>query len=147
MDEGELQIQIIRSLQFADVFGRSCSEIWQAQPRNFLFRHETELFESQQQRPSQLPRASNLCLSGRVMSQTTRSLRSLFVRGTKAAIPQFRQARTFSFLTCRQHEQLIQQRKEAIRQRIQDLELSRRKFSLSSIQSHGHLDPPKPGEE
>lgn len=38
-------------------------------------------------------------------------------------------------------------RKDAIRQRITALEQSRRKFSFTPQQQHGHLDPPKPGEE
>lgn len=38
-------------------------------------------------------------------------------------------------------------KKQSIRNHIYTLERARRKFSTSSALSHGHLDPPKPGEE
>ena len=34
-----------------------------------------------------------------------------------------------------------------IRDHIQYLQRARRKFSTSCVLSHGHIDPPKPGEE
>lgn len=76
-----------------------------------------------------------------------RALRPLRLCHLRPAVPLLRQARCFSFFACQHHELRIKQRKEAIRQKIQDLERSRRKFSSSSIQAHAHLDPPKPGEE
>ena len=38
-------------------------------------------------------------------------------------------------------------KREAIRLHIQDLAQRRRKFSTQAALSHGHIDPPKPGEE
>jgi len=86
------------------------------------------------------------------MSQSTRTLASGLRRASRTSIPQLqlpqtRQTRCLSLLACRHHEALIRMRKDAIRQRIQDIALSRRKFSCSTVQRHGHLDPPKPGEE
>jgi len=52
-----------------------------------------------------------------------------------------------SFSLRRQHDAGIRAQKEAIRQRIRALEQSRRRFAVSSVQKHGHIDPPKPGEE
>lgn len=78
----------------------------------------------------------------------TRALSSAFRRATQQRVPQYLpRSRYFSLLACRHHEAQIKMRKDAIRQRIQDFELSRRRFSQSAVQQHGHLDPPKPGEE
>lgn len=49
--------------------------------------------------------------------------------------------------TRRNHALMIQSNKNVIRQHIRSLELSRRKFSTTSVFNHGHVDPPKPGEE
>lgn len=38
-------------------------------------------------------------------------------------------------------------KRDAIRLHIQDLAQRRRKFSTQAALSHGHIDPPKPGEE
>jgi hypothetical protein len=38
-------------------------------------------------------------------------------------------------------------RRDAIRTHIQDLAQKRRRFSTKAALSHGHIDPPKPGEE
>jgi ferredoxin-2, mitochondrial len=48
---------------------------------------------------------------------------------------------------CRHHEADIRARKSAIRNHIRALEKSRRRFSTSPHNAHGHLDPPKPGQE
>jgi hypothetical protein len=48
---------------------------------------------------------------------------------------------------CRHHEAEIRARKSVIRNHIQSLEQSRRRFSASPRIAHGHLDPPKPGQE
>ncbi|KAJ9656617.1 mitochondrial matrix iron-sulfur protein [Neophaeococcomyces mojaviensis] len=74
------------------------------------------------------------------------------LRATQAHIPKQQwsaqlQCRTFSLLQCRHHEAQIRQQKQAIRQRIRNFELLRRKFSYTAARQHGHLDPPKPGEE
>ena len=55
------------------------------------------------------------------------------------------QSRTFSI--CRQHEAEIRARKSRLRTHIRALEQSRRRFSTSLQSYHGHIDPPKPGEE
>jgi hypothetical protein len=49
--------------------------------------------------------------------------------------------------TRQQHHTTLQWRKDLIRIYLGDLARARRKFSTSSTQRHGHLDPPKPGEE
>jgi hypothetical protein len=51
------------------------------------------------------------------------------------------------FSIWRQHDANIRAKKEAIRHHIRALEDSRRRFSDTAIQEHGHIDPPKPGEE
>lgn len=48
---------------------------------------------------------------------------------------------------CRRHGMEVRMKKDVIRRHIQALEASRRKFSTSPAQKHGHIDPPKPGEE
>jgi hypothetical protein len=58
-----------------------------------------------------------------------------------------RSVRSRTFTTCRRHEAQIRARKSLIRQHIQALERSRRGFSTSPRSTHGHIDPPKPGEE
>ena len=73
----------------------------------------------------------------RKVSHPTRKLGSATLRSS--------QSRTFSI--CRQHEAEIRARKSRIRTHIQSLEQSRRRFSTSPRSSHGHIDPPKPGEE
>jgi ferredoxin len=55
------------------------------------------------------------------------------------------QLRTFSI--CQRHESEIRAKKSAIQAHIQALEQSRRRFSTSPRCLHGHIDPPKPGEE
>ncbi len=52
-----------------------------------------------------------------------------------------------AFTRCRKHEAEIRARKSTIRSHIQALEQSRRGFSTSPRGPHGHIDPPKPGEE
>jgi hypothetical protein len=47
----------------------------------------------------------------------------------------------------RRHVAEMQMKKDLIRNHIHALQTSRRKFSNSCALSHGHLDPPKPGEE
>jgi hypothetical protein len=51
------------------------------------------------------------------------------------------------FSIWRQHDADVRAKKDAIRQHIRALEASRRRFSNSGLQRHGHIDPPKPGEE
>ncbi|KIV86283.1 hypothetical protein PV11_01901 [Exophiala sideris] len=48
---------------------------------------------------------------------------------------------------CRQHQAEMAQKKDQIRRHIRTLEFGRRRFSTSPSNRHGHLDPPKPGEE
>ncbi|KAJ9617014.1 mitochondrial matrix iron-sulfur protein [Cladophialophora chaetospira] len=57
----------------------------------------------------------------------------------------YRNASTITL--CRRHQLELQTKKDQIRTHIRALELGRRKFSMSPIQKHGHIDPPKPGEE
>lgn len=52
-----------------------------------------------------------------------------------------------SFSVWRQHDANLRAKKDAIRQHIRALEVSRRKFSGATAYRHGHIDPPKPGEE
>lgn len=89
------------------------------------------------------------CLYNTVaMSNISRAISSSLrpiVRASLASKPA--QTRCLSFFACRQHEAQIRIQKDAIRQKIRDLETSRRRFSVSSCQRHGHLDKPKPGEE
>ena len=54
---------------------------------------------------------------------------------------------TRSYSICQRHAAQIRARKISIRSYIRTLEQSRRKFSTSPPQRHGHIDPPKPGEE
>ena len=54
---------------------------------------------------------------------------------------------TNSFSSQRRHAAEIRLKKELIRNHIYTLQSSRRKFSTSCALSHGHIDPPKPGEE
>src|SRR5947208_13517437 len=51
-----------------------------------------------------------------------------------------------SSLSQRQHAAEVKLKKERIRNHIHALQSSRRKFSTSCALSHGHIDPPKPGE-
>jgi len=48
---------------------------------------------------------------------------------------------------CWRHRVEVDGRKEQIRRRIRTLEAERRRFSTSPSSAHGHIDPPKPGEE
>lgn len=83
-----------------------------------------------------------------IMSNISRTVSTSLRPIARAALaPRPVQTRCLSFLACRQHEAQIRIRRDAIRQRIRDLETSRRKFSVSSSQRHGHLDKPNPGEE
>jgi hypothetical protein len=52
-----------------------------------------------------------------------------------------------SLTLCRRHQHEVAVKKNQIRDHIRALELGRRRFSTSPVQSHGHIDPPKPGEE
>lgn len=54
---------------------------------------------------------------------------------------------TRSYSVCQRHAAQLRARKISIRSHIRTLEQSRRKFSANSSQRHGHVDPPKPGEE
>lgn len=51
------------------------------------------------------------------------------------------------FSLWRQHDANVRNKKEMIRQHTRALEESRRRFSISAARNHGHIDPPKPGEE
>jgi hypothetical protein len=46
-----------------------------------------------------------------------------------------------------QHDTILHWKREVIRTHLGDLARARRKFTTSSIQEHGHIDPPKAGEE
>jgi len=52
-----------------------------------------------------------------------------------------------AFTLCRRHQIDVQAKKDQIRRQIHTLQLGRRRFSTSLSHNHGHLDPPKPGEE
>lgn len=54
---------------------------------------------------------------------------------------------TRTLTIAREHEAEIRARRDTIRHRIRALEHSRRRFGTSPHRAHGHLDPPKPGEE
>src|ERR1700722_10325388 len=94
-------------------------------------------------------------LSGRCLSR--RSIKSFLEDSTrKSTCAQSRKlwiggGRTVrlnkSFSSQRQHAAEIKLKKELIRNHIYTLQSSRRKFSTSCALSHGHIDPPKPGEE
>ncbi|KIW18062.1 hypothetical protein PV08_02349 [Exophiala spinifera] len=47
----------------------------------------------------------------------------------------------------RQHQAAVEHKKSQIRSHVRALEQGRRRFSTSPSTRHGHLDPPKPGEE
>lgn len=51
------------------------------------------------------------------------------------------------FSVWRRHDANVRAKKDAIRQHIRALQESRRRLSGSSVLRHGHIDPPKPGEE
>ena len=60
----------------------------------------------------------------------------------------FESEASHSLASNRQHyHTTLRWRKELIRTYINDLARARRRFTTSSTQRHGHLDPPKPGEE
>ncbi|KAJ4572597.1 mitochondrial matrix iron-sulfur protein [Exophiala dermatitidis] len=48
---------------------------------------------------------------------------------------------------CRRHQAQVELKKDQIRQQIRILEQGRRRFSVTAAQKHGHITPPKPGEE
>ena len=48
---------------------------------------------------------------------------------------------------CWRHHQELNLRKDRIRTHIRTLELGRRRFATTPVNGHGHIDPPKPGEE
>ncbi|OAG41834.1 hypothetical protein AYO21_03837 [Fonsecaea monophora] len=48
---------------------------------------------------------------------------------------------------CRRHQHELGIKRDLIRDHIRSLELRRRRFSTSHVSRHGHIDPPKPGEE
>ncbi|KIV93127.1 hypothetical protein PV10_04366 [Exophiala mesophila] len=48
---------------------------------------------------------------------------------------------------CRLRQAQLQLKKDQIRTHVRALEMGRRKFSTTLGQRHGHIDPPKPGEE
>lgn len=82
---------------------------------------------------------------GVVRSPVTRSVSRSASNRLRSLCSRSIQSRTFTI--CRRHEAEIRARKSTIRSHIQALERSRRGFSTSPHSSHGHLDPPKPGEE
>ncbi|EXJ93980.1 hypothetical protein A1O1_02373 [Capronia coronata CBS 617.96] len=47
----------------------------------------------------------------------------------------------------RRHQAEVEIKKDQIRQQIRVLEHGRRRFSTTPTQRHGHVTPPKPGEE
>jgi hypothetical protein len=70
-------------------------------------------------------------IRSRCTSQSMRSRHTpLFTRNLSA--------KSHTFAQCR---------RDAIRTHIQDLAQKRRRFSTQAALSHGHIDPPKPGEE
>ncbi|OAL19441.1 hypothetical protein AYO22_09603 [Fonsecaea multimorphosa] len=54
---------------------------------------------------------------------------------------------TATISLCRRHQHELGIKKGLIRDHIRSLELDRRRFSTTQVTRHGHLDPPKPGEE
>jgi len=73
---------------------------------------------------------------------------------SEAIVPRSAGARLFSsnihaspLRRCRRHQAELETKKDHIRQYIRALKLGRRRFSTSPASRHGHLDPPKPGEE
>jgi hypothetical protein len=51
-------------------------------------------------------------------------------------------------LRCRRHHRAeLEFKKGQIRTQIRMLELGRRRFTTTPSRMHGHIDPPKPGEE
>lgn len=73
---------------------------------------------------------------------------------SEAILPRSAGARLFSsnihaspLTRCRRHQAELEIKKDHIRQYIRTLEHGRRRFSTSPANRHGHLDPPKPGEE
>ncbi|EXJ70063.1 uncharacterized protein A1O5_07136 [Cladophialophora psammophila CBS 110553] len=54
---------------------------------------------------------------------------------------------TATITLCRRHQHELGIKKDLIRGHIRSLELGRRRFSTTRVSRHGHLDPPKPGEE
>ncbi|KAL6241950.1 mitochondrial matrix iron-sulfur protein [Rhinocladiella similis] len=58
-----------------------------------------------------------------------------------------RKVHTSSLTRLRQHQAAVEQKKSQIRSHVRALEKGRRRFSTSPSSRHGHLDPPRPGEE
>lgn len=61
--------------------------------------------------------------------------------------PFYRALSSSTLSACRRHQVEVRNRKDLIRDHIRVLEQGRRRFSTSPFQKHGHIDPPKPGEE
>jgi hypothetical protein len=64
-----------------------------------------------------------------------------------AAIPTTSRASNRSFAICRHHDATLRSKKDSIRLHIRSLEETRRKITSTAALRHGHIDPPKPGEE
>jgi hypothetical protein len=64
-----------------------------------------------------------------------------------AIFPTTRGAFSRSFAICRHHDAALRSKKDSIRLHIRSLEESRRKITSTAVLRHGHIEPPKPGEE
>jgi hypothetical protein len=64
-----------------------------------------------------------------------------------APLPTTSRASNRSFAICRHHDAALRSKKDSIRLHIRSLEESRRKITSAAALRHGHVDPPKPGEE
>ncbi len=91
---------------------------------------------------------SSSCAVRGITSRCIRSLpRRTFPQELPPALRQSSRHQSRTFSVSRSHELQVQAKRSIIRQRIRALEESRRKFSTTPQQRHGHLDPPKPGQE
>ena len=95
--------------------------------------------------PAPASLSSGMSAWGVVRSPVTRSVSRSASSKLRSLCSQSVRSRTFTI--CRKHEAEIRARKSTIRSHIQALEQARRRFSTSPRSSHGHIDPPKPGEE
>jgi hypothetical protein len=80
------------------------------------------------------------------MSRCLRFESSLNIRNVAGRVTS-RNLHASTFTLCRRHEAELRTRKDQIRQHIRALEMGRRRFSITPVVKHGHIDPPKPGEE
>lgn len=82
-----------------------------------------------------------------IRGTAVRCLQPRITSRSRTAAPQILNRNVSALPLCRRHQIELEAKKDQIRHQIRALELGRRRFSTSPRQNHGHIDPPKPGEE